>query len=287
MSDVDYLRIPRDYIIPVSLHNFSVRSGLIYDGSCDSIEQPDFISTTASGKGTVTRLIALPDSDASSLGNFQIRLECNSGTILSTRYQICQGSFEQYLFANRYGGFDNIAMDGALEFAPETSHEAGLYDGVRERISAETRHVYLQNSGYVTTKVIEAMSELICSPQIYHYVNGVFRRIIITESSVSVNSEGHLHSFSFKYTYADAVHPPQLRGTGTSAGIIGHKSCAGCLTVEINNNPMVISHGLNRFPSVTVISSDKEKVECVVRYESKDVVSVSWNGELSGMIYLI
>ena len=50
---------------------------------------------------------------------------------------------------------------------------------------------------------------------------------------------------------------------------------------------MVISHGLNRFPSVTVISSDKEKVECVVRYESKDVVSVSWNGELSGMIYLI
>lgn len=57
--------------------------------------------------------------------------------------------------------------------------------------------------------------------------------------------------------------------------------------VEIDNNPMIISHGLNRFPSVTVISSDKEKVECVVRYESKDVVSVSWNGELSGMIYLI
>ena len=175
----------------------------------------------------------------------------------------------------------------ALEFAPETNYEAGLYNGVRERISAEARHIYSQNSGYVTTKVIEAMSELICSPQIYHYVNRVFRRIIITESSASVNSEGHLHSFSFKYTYADAIHPPQLRGTGSSADIIGHKSCAACLTVEIDNNPMVISHGLNRFPSVTVISSDKEKVECVVRYESKDVVSVSWNGELSGMIYLI
>lgn len=287
MSDVDYLRIPRDYIIPVSLHNFSIRSGLVYDGAYDSIEQPDFISTTASGKGTVTRLVALSDSDALSLGNFQIRLECCSGAVLSPRYQICQGSFEQYLFANRYGGFDNIAMDGALEFAPETNYEAGLYNGVRERISAEARHIYSQNSGYVTTKVIEAMSELICSPQIYHYVNRVFRRIIITESSASVNSEGHLHSFSFKYTYADAIHPPQLRGTGSSADIIGHKSCAACLTVEIDNNPMVISHGLNRFPSVTVISSDKEKVECVVRYESKDVVSVSWNGELSGMIYLI
>jgi len=60
-----------------------------------------------------------------------------------------------------------------------------------------------------------------------------------------------------------------------------------CLTIGIDNNPQVISHGLDRFPSVTVISSEGEAVECVVRYESRDVVSVSWSGDLTGKIYLI
>ena len=107
-----------------------------------------------------------------------------------------------------------------------------------------------------------------------------------TEEEYSMNPVRIVNQFTgLKETLTEAILEERTRATTAEKNLAD--AMPKYLTVEIDNNPMVISHGLNRFPSVTVVSSDKEEVECVVRYESKDIVSVSWNGELSGMIYLI
>lgn len=107
-----------------------------------------------------------------------------------------------------------------------------------------------------------------------------------TEEEYAMNPVRIVNQFTgIAETLTEAIQEERIRATIAEKrlGDIMPK----CLTIDIDNNPMVISHGLDKFPSVTIISSNNEEVECVVRYESKDIVSISWNGELTGKIYLI
>ena len=279
MSDIDILRIPADCLLAVSVHNFVERSGLSYvsPGKTQSVE--DVLSTDGSGRGSVIRLIPLDSTPMASEKTFHIEMSCGATTIKSPQYRICHGRFEQYFFMNRYGGFDNVPMDGSLTFEPETEHGSGIYRENVEQISSDVEYIYTQDSGYVSRQVINAMSELICSGQIYHYAGGVFRRIIIEESSLSSSSAESLHSFSFKYRYADKAGYSAITG-------IGGQSISGGITVGITESPQIINHKMGRRPSVTVIDSDGYEVECEVKFLDEDRVSVSWTGELNGLIYL-
>ena len=57
----------------------------------------------------------------------------------------------------------------------------------------------------MSRKTLEAMKDLICSRQIWHWKDGAFRQIVIMESDISSASDNMLHSFSFKYRYADKL----------------------------------------------------------------------------------
>ena len=283
ISDLDFLRVPQDYLLPVSLHNFMVRSGIVFVSASGERNVPGVLTTDASGLGSVSRMIRVDNSPAAKLGSFHVRLDCGETVIKSPQYQICPGQFEQYLFANRYGGFDNIPMDGALVFEPETDHRSGVYSGYAEQVSSDADYIYTQHSGYVTERVLEAMSELICSGQIYHYKGGEFRRIVILETSLSSRNDDSLHSFSFTYKYADNSRPVSIRG---HREIIATADPIG-MTVGIGASPQTIVHEMDRYPSVTVMDSDKNMVFCDVHYKDRDTVVVTWKGDLNGFIYLI
>lgn len=58
------------------------------------------------------------------------------------------------------------------------------------------------------------------------------------------------------------------------------------LVLDITTNPMIIKHGMKHLPSVTVLDSDGKVCECQITYIGATQVQVSWNGELTGKIYL-
>lgn len=65
------------------------------------------------------------------------------------------------------------------------------------------------------------------------------------------------------------------------------------VTVPINGCPMEISHGMDKYPSVTVVmrneNKDLEEVTAYVEYPDRNTVRVSWDIEenIEGFIYLI
>ncbi|MGM9763365.1 MAG: hypothetical protein ACI3ZQ_05035 [Candidatus Cryptobacteroides sp.] len=207
MSDIDFLSVPADFQIPVSAPNMGIMDRVQVDFGGIALGYDDILVTNESGKGSVTRLMSMEEVLVESFKSlpFLIKLSVDGieGWIKSPVFQIHPGHFHQYLFANRYGGFDNVPMSGSLNFVPDINHETGTYLGKTKRLSSDSENIYLQNSGYLTRKTMIAMTELICSRQIYHLVEGVWRSIVVIESTLSVNSADTLHSFSFKYKYAD------------------------------------------------------------------------------------
>lgn len=284
ITDIDLLRVPRNYRIPLSLCNAWNRSGIRYRFADNSSIDACGLETTAS-TGIISRMIELENSEAAGVDYFRVELDCGDGvTLYSAHYHVVPGEFEQYLFANRYGGFDNIPMAGARRFIPDMSFESGIFNGESEQVSADADYVYSQDSGFVSRTVMELASELLCSSQVYHLdKNGEFRRIIITESDLSVNSIEHIHSFSFKYKYSDDLRPAALRSKGISnVGRYEPKT----IVRPITSSPMKITHGLGKYPTVTIINKEKQVIVAAVEYPDADNITVSWIGSLEGYIYI-
>ena len=288
ITDIDTLCVPKDYQLPLSLCNNCVREGITFcfpDGT--SGYEPGL--ETIESVGVVSRMINIEHSPAVGHNSFYINLDCGENTIVSPVFRITAGNYEQYLFANRYGGFDNIPMNGTLEFTPEFQFESGVFNNSSEQLHAEADYAYVQNSGFLSRKVMELASELLCSSEIYHIAsNGEYRKIIILESNLTNKSTNSLHSFTFKYKYADDTRPASLRSR--SVGSYIHSANAGAPTKtqvhSITNSPMTITHNLGRFPSVAVIDDNKQVVLTSVEYKDSNSIIISWNGELKGFVYI-
>ena len=288
ISDIDTLRIPEGYRFPLSLFNNAATYSLEYIFATESVLDEDRIIAGSSGVGMVSKMIDIAQSPAAGKKKFQIKAKSSEGVSLySPVFEIAGGKFEQYLFANRYGGFDNIAMDGSLEFAPNMTFESGAYSSKTEQVSAESEYIYTQNSGYLSHRVMELMSELLCCSQIYHLdENGEFRRIIILDSDLHSKSNEQLHSFSFRYKYADDVRPLSLKGKTA----IESRTVAGepmkTLVYKLTESPMKICHNKDRYPCVTVIDDQKNIVTVSVKYTDSNNIQIIWNGALSGYVYI-
>lgn len=288
MTDIDTLRVPEDYMIPLSLYNNSESFDIILHFPDGSVVSDGEIIASASGVGATSRMFCITDSHAAGKKKFQVELSGENSKLYSPVFEVVSGKFEQYLFANRYGGFDNIPMDGALEFVPDMSFASGSYSDRNEKVSADSEYIYSQNSGYLSGKVIELASELLCSSQIYHLdPNGNFRRIVIIDSDLRNKSNDSLHSFTFRYKYAEDTRPMSLNGktaityvVGTGSGFVETK------VYPITSSPMVIEHGKGTRPCVTVVDTSNNEVGVLVEYIDLNSVKVSWNGQFAGYVYV-
>lgn len=204
-SDIDVLRIPDDFILPLSIHDVANRAAVEFVTPYSRHLQPSWLPTAGTGKGSMTGLLDMSGYPSWLKESFHVEFPGTEPLVSSPQFRLCGHHFEQYLFANRYGGFDNIPMDGLLAVEYATEHESGIYSGKTRQIRSRCIGEYTQNSGYMSRKTIEAMAELICSHQIWHWKDGVFRQIVILESDISSASDSTLHNFSFKYKYADKL----------------------------------------------------------------------------------
>lgn len=285
ISDIDILRVPENYIMPLSVYNVSESFNVGYVLPDGTVLPDEELTASASGIGTTSRMIRLQDTPVAGRNRFRVQLSSADADFVSPVFEVVRGDFEQYLFANRYGGFDNIPMDGALSFAPEMSFESGSYSGHNEKVASDTEYVYSQNSGYLSRKVMELASELLCSSQIYHLgKDREWRRIVILESDLKTKSKDALHSFSFSFKYADGTRPMSLKGKT----VVSYATGGGINTLvyALTSSPMDIEHGKNRVPCVTVVDSKNQEVEVLVQHVDNNRVTISWNGQLSGYVYI-
>lgn len=287
ITDIDFLRIPKDYRIPLSLFNNAEEFDIISYFQDGSRKHCGALVTSPSGVGTVSTMLSLPDVHIEGEERFRIEISSEVSSLFSPVFEIAGGRFEQYLFANRYGGFDNIPMEGALGFVPEMAFESGMYSDRNENVSFDSEYIYSQNSGYQSAKVMELASELLCSSQIYHLdSDGEFRRIIIVDSDLRTKSNESLHSFTFRYKYAEDTRPMSLKGKTAAAYTIVGGGTADTQVYALSESPMLIDHGKDLYPCVTVVDADNHEVGVLIEHVDKNSVKVSWNGQLTGYVYV-
>ena len=200
MSEIKELRVPRNYLLPISASgNMSGSASLEISNLAGHVIEKLENLFPAGRISTVFHCI--PNGAKSMRGTVVSR----DGEKLMTSpiYHVCDGDFEQYLFANKHGGFDNIPMNGLREYAPEHSFETSLSSDNSRVLSSHSSidRVYRQNSGYLSRDCIDVLSELFLSNQIYHWVDGDWKRIAVTRCDIVLRSSDHLHSVTFNYKY--------------------------------------------------------------------------------------
>lgn len=200
MTDIDFLRVPCDYIQPISAAGGMYGRSIELKNSYGNIveEIPKAIPPGSPIYTIFHRIPSLP-------GTIRTAVVDQDGKeiVKSPVLNVCQGPFEQYLFVNQYGGFDNIPMDGVRTFAAHHRFQTlkNPSTGKIVPIGNEVDKEYTQHSGSLTRACVDALCNLLTGRQIYHLVNGEWMQIVITNCSVSHKSTESLHSVTFSYKY--------------------------------------------------------------------------------------
>lgn len=218
-SDIGELTVPEDYLLPMLFP----ASYLDSDGKtslqiCNlrqeiAVQLPEQDERSENAfVDAIFQIGSLPVSDGMELTAEVLDSSGNGGeSVKLPALRISSMQFEQYLFRNRHGAFDNIPMSGARKFTPEYSFEAGIIDGRLRKTAPDTgTNAFSQDTGYLPRQTMRALSELLLSDSIYHLKDGVFRKIVITGSTFSLSSAETAHSVTFTYRYSDESDPMKL-----------------------------------------------------------------------------
>lgn len=203
MSDIDEMNVPSDYYIPVGYPDLEILYGCIKSNREDDEDIMHELQTNASGLGC--NYFFLKASDwAPSPEAFYVQIDHEDGSCLSPIYHIVEGAFEQYVFYNRLGTWDNIAMNGRRTLSPEMEFSNASLGGKRRKGVSAISRKYTQNSGNLTRKTAAALMSLMDSPAIYHLTaDKTWRKIIIEDCTPVINSDDSLHNLSFTYQYSE------------------------------------------------------------------------------------
>ena len=204
MSDADELMVPQDYILPISYVQTDIvnqayiatRSGMI-----DITELCPYDNVRPLGVISFLRSIKefnlLPGATCRGV------VYCDGDPVYSPFYTVVRPAMEQFLFYNRLGGWDNIAMSGRCTAAPEYEFVSGIKDGKRVKTIGKNTRKYKQNSGNLTLKSAMALAQLLESPAIYHLVSGAWKPVVIDAVEATIEGNSYLHSITFTYMYSD------------------------------------------------------------------------------------
>lgn len=217
-TDIDELRVPGNYRIPVTLYN----------GSWDTTPQQDSYTVKLVTHKRVSAIgVSQLDTESGALAvgcYVASELPVNPGTpfqmafvpawfrfpsigrreiIYTPALTVVPGQFEQYLFLNKYGAWDNVPMSGDLKYIPEYDIENALHNGGHVKGHAVMDEIYEQNSGYLSRKTVKALSELLLSDRIYHLEDGEWKRIVIDSPDISLSKKDSVHNLMFRWIHAE------------------------------------------------------------------------------------
>lgn len=127
------------------------------------------------------------------------------------RYILGEGCADDRIFVclNSFGGWDTFRMSGSREYSPETDYDVVSGSDGLDCGYADTERTFIQRSGPLTENMQRWMMDLLESRRIYAWSDGVFKQMVITESSVNIISSDTVKSVEFSYMYSD--------GSGLSA----------------------------------------------------------------------
>lgn len=228
-TDIDFLRIPEDYLLPLSLYLPAPEqahcnlSHFLESGQRRTLlaeETKPFKATQNYTPGNALifsrdiPIKAVPARIGEQFRIVQVADGVTPQTILSEgtplhreiatpMMKICPGEFHQYIFLNRYGHYDNIPMSGAKTYSPEYDIENAEKAYSIDKVRSTMRESYTQNTGPQTRATLEALAELLLSPEIFHYVPGKsIRRIVVENPTLTVNSQNSINTATFSWRYA-------------------------------------------------------------------------------------
>ncbi|MGM9767467.1 MAG: hypothetical protein ACI3Z0_03250 [Candidatus Cryptobacteroides sp.] len=204
MSDADELNVPENYILPISyVHTDIVNQAYIAtrSGMIDITEFCPYDSDRP--LGIISFLRSIKDFNLLPGETFRVVVYCDGDPVYSPFYTIVRPSMEQFLFYNRLGGWDNIAMSGRCTVAPEYEFSNGIKNGRRAQTSVKNTRKYKQNSGSLTMKSAIALAQLLESPAVYHLVDGAWKPVVIDAVEANIEKDADLHSITFTYMYSD------------------------------------------------------------------------------------
>lgn len=205
MSDADELVVPEDYILPISyvqidainVAYIATRNGMI------DIKNLCPANNINQQEGVISFLKSIKSLNLLPGEKFRVVIVRDGDPVYSPYYSVTARDMEQYLFYNRLGGWDNIAMSGRRSIVPEYEFGRGRKDGKSVPTSATVTRKYKQNSGGMTLQSASALAQLLESPAIYHLVNGTWQKIVIDAAEITIESDAHIHSITFNYVYSD------------------------------------------------------------------------------------
>ena len=209
LSEIKELYIPKNYLLPLCLHQ-----QLLQDLEIHIFDSETNIPISVSDRekqealnrpGTKTRLYDI--SKIPLLGNsFEIAVNYSGQkSPHSTIFHVVPFAFEQYIFKNEFGGWDNVPMNGKRIFHPEYTFSSGVYGNKLIPTNRNVKETFTQYTGPMDRYTIFVLSRLLSSSDIYHLKNGEWKRIVIKNCECSVNSEENIHNLSFTYQYVEKI----------------------------------------------------------------------------------
>lgn len=219
ITDINELTVPQDYMLPMLFPaGYLDSTGKTVLKICNlqqdiAVPLPEEDARSANAMiDAIFCIESLASTDGVELTAEVLDSSGKSGDAIKLPLlHVSAKSFEQYLFRNNYGGFDNVPMSGARKFIPEYTFETGIRSGKlwKTAPNAEIK-AFSQDTGYLPRQTMRALSELLLSNDIYHLKDGKFMKIVITGSTLSLSSMDTAHSATFTYRYSDESEPLKL-----------------------------------------------------------------------------
>lgn len=228
-TDIDFLRIPKDYLLPLSMfmslddqrygslstymesgqrrqllisRTKPFQAGADYTpGDAFLFSRDIHVAAVPARPGEHFRLVIISDGTRAETNHLE---EATFHREIATPVmKLCPGEFHQYIFLNKYGHYDNIPMSGAKTYAPEYEIENADRTYSIEKVRSSKREAFTQNTGPQTSATLEALAELLLSPKIFHYIPGKsLRRIVVENPTLTINSKNSINTATFSWRYA-------------------------------------------------------------------------------------
>lgn len=210
ITDIDYLAVPENACLGLTWfvpENYSSSVGLIQGSRSYTIRSDQDAAAESSLTSEDLMLSALSVRPGIPF-RFVVRLTSavdDEPELIykSSIYEIINGEFQQFAFADRFGGYTFIPMSGALELSAEYSFENARYHTGNAMVSGSGTPAFMQYTGGLTRKSAAALSDLLLSDRIYHLVGEKWCRILIEDADIAFQTVDSLQYGSFSFRYMD------------------------------------------------------------------------------------
>lgn len=141
---------------------------------------------------------------------YEVYAENKSGARLSyiQRYLYSEVKSEQeqwFLFENSLGGLDTIRAHGDTDFTGEHQHKISTTGDESSEYDIDTKRKYNKNTGHLDEYERRWLLDFFPSRAKYIYTAGAFRKIVVSESDVKYSASELPSSYTFKYSFSDAL----------------------------------------------------------------------------------